>query len=289
MRDKTKSKRQEITCLHCGENKKVYVKKDHLAPKFCGRPCYSLATAKKECVCKNCGMVYLPKETGRDQFCGNKCKWVFNGAQRRKQTICKKCGAEFNWWETEKRSKEFCSELCEKTWPEKICVGCGKKFVGHQNTKWCSEKCFYELKKDRYLENQRDKYRQSRGLEIKEKICEECGQLFTPENLYQIRFCSNKCGEKNAKQNRNQLIRYRSYGRVYPDKIWLRDGGICQICKTKVDRTKKAPHPKSVSLDHIVPISKGGTHEMSNLRLAHFLCNSKRGNRGEAQLLLFAS
>ncbi len=39
-------------------------------------------------------------------------------------------------------------------------------------------------------------------------------------------------------------------------------------------------------MDHIIPVSKGGAHTRQNLRLAHFLCNSKRGDRESGQLLL---
>jgi len=36
----------------------------------------------------------------------------------------------------------------------------------------------------------------------------------------------------------------------------------------------KAPHPLSMSIDHIIPLSRGGTHEPDNVQLAHFICNS---------------
>jgi hypothetical protein len=34
------------------------------------------------------------------------------------------------------------------------------------------------------------------------------------------------------------------------------------------------------SLDHVVPVSASGTsHTRANVRLAHLVCNTKRGNR----------
>jgi 5-methylcytosine-specific restriction endonuclease McrA len=42
-----------------------------------------------------------------------------------------------------------------------------------------------------------------------------------------------------------------------------------------------------MSLDHLVPVSKGGAHIATNLRLAHLQCNIRRGpGRLDAQLLL---
>jgi len=32
------------------------------------------------------------------------------------------------------------------------------------------------------------------------------------------------------------------------------------------------------TIEHVTPLSKGGTHEMANLALAHKLCNLTRGN-----------
>lgn len=66
---------------------------------------------------------------------------------------------------------------------------------------------------------------------------------------------------------------------VDPEKIWERDGSICQLCKEPVDPDLKWPDPLSRSFDHIVPLSKGGTHEFANVQLAHAVCNSIKGNR----------
>lgn len=54
--------------------------------------------------------------------------------------------------------------------------------------------------------------------------------------------------------------------------IWERDEGICQLCG---DPVQIGDH----SLDHIVPIARGGTHEPSNVQLAHPRCNSSKGAR----------
>lgn len=51
-----------------------------------------------------------------------------------------------------------------------------------------------------------------------------------------------------------------------------RDGVLCWICgrfMPEEDRT----------FDHVIPRSKGGTGALTNLRLAHKRCNSKRGDK----------
>ncbi len=67
-------------------------------------------------------------------------------------------------------------------------------------------------------------------------------------------------------------------------KIYERDGRACQICG-RVTRfggtydTPWDPLPPSGSVDHIIPVSKGGTNEDTNLRWSCKSCNSARGNR----------
>lgn len=39
------------------------------------------------------------------------------------------------------------------------------------------------------------------------------------------------------------------------------------------------------TFEHLVPLSKGGTNEMSNLALAHRKCNSERGSEDREPLL----
>jgi len=41
-------------------------------------------------------------------------------------------------------------------------------------------------------------------------------------------------------------------------KIILSTQEICGICGNPVDFSYKAPHPLSATVDHIIPVSKGG-------------------------------
>lgn len=46
-----------------------------------------------------------------------------------------------------------------------------------------------------------------------------------------------------------------------------------------MDKQLKWPNPMSKSVDHTVPISRGGTHEQTNLTWAHLVCNMRKGAR----------
>ena len=57
-----------------------------------------------------------------------------------------------------------------------------------------------------------------------------------------------------------------------------RDQQVCWICGLPIDPELRSPHPFSFSLDHLVPLSMGGSlNDPTNARAAHRLCNMKRG------------
>ena len=64
----------------------------------------------------------------------------------------------------------------------------------------------------------------------------------------------------------------------------LKTQTICGICGKPVDFSLKYPHPLSATVDHIIPVSKGGhPSDISNLQLAHRCCNREKSDK------LFAS
>ena len=61
--------------------------------------------------------------------------------------------------------------------------------------------------------------------------------------------------------------------------IYERDGWVCGICLKPVSPGCRWPSPDSPSLDHIVPLAAGGSHEPANVQLAHLRCNEQKGDR----------
>jgi 5-methylcytosine-specific restriction endonuclease McrA len=57
-------------------------------------------------------------------------------------------------------------------------------------------------------------------------------------------------------------------------------GAPCWLCGHNIDPTLDAKHAMSFTLDHLIPLSKGGDLlDPANARAAHRRCNSARGNR----------
>ena len=55
---------------------------------------------------------------------------------------------------------------------------------------------------------------------------------------------------------------------------------VCGICGKPVDFSLKFPHPLSPTIDHIIPLSKGGhPSDIDNLQLAHRCCNRQKSDK----------
>lgn len=64
--------------------------------------------------------------------------------------------------------------------------------------------------------------------------------------------------------------------------VYERDGWTCGICSFAVDPDLRYPNLMSASLDHIIPMAKGGGHVPDNVQCSHFICNSLKGDRVDA-------
>jgi 5-methylcytosine-specific restriction endonuclease McrA len=73
-----------------------------------------------------------------------------------------------------------------------------------------------------------------------------------------------------AAQGRKVLGRWRAIGD--------RDHWQCWLCDGVIDPTLLPPHRLSGSVDHVVPLSRGGSDADDNVRIAHFTCNVRRSN-----------
>lgn len=131
--------------------------------------------------------------------------------------------------------------------------------------------------------------------------CRVCGQPFLPGA--RLVTCSKACAarppisQEERLERRRERWRRKNWSRraalrSVPSEpytlaeIAARDGFRCQLCGHKVDMQITAPHPRSPSIDHVVPLAKGGDDTRANVQLAHRYCNTSKGVRGCQQLAL---
>lgn len=66
----------------------------------------------------------------------------------------------------------------------------------------------------------------------------------------------------------------------YNRKRLLATQSICALCGKPVDKTLRSPHPMSASIDHIIPIARGGhPSDINNLQLTHRACNNAKRDK----------
>lgn len=141
------------------------------------------------------------------------------------------------------------------------------------------------------------------------RVCELCEASYVPSYALQ-RFCSkahanawngghrppftgitDRATRQKAKSRARVLRQAETWDGIGDDEILERDGWRCQIpgCKRRpIRRDVSYPHPRSKSIDHIIPLSLGGDDTAVNKRAAHLGCNIARSNRaGAEQVALF--
>lgn len=170
------------------------------------------------------------------------------------------------------------------------CLDCGVAFEGKAVGPMGS-RCI-DCRRQRARQEARKYYyavgQARRGHLRHELVCVICGEQFVGHGGRMV--CARpacekaqlKAGRKRAKVKR----RFKTVELFDASEIFERDGFRCQICNRALKVGAAVPDPMAPTIDHILPVSKGGQHTRANVRAAHFICNSLRSNVGAAQLRL---
>lgn len=68
---------------------------------------------------------------------------------------------------------------------------------------------------------------------------------------------------------RHRMFKHEYYGAI--TKLINRDGRDCYLCYKPMARSQ-------MTIDHVIPLAKGGLDDMNNYKLAHNKCNVDKGN-----------
>ena len=112
------------------------------------------------------------------------------------------------------------------------------------------------------------------------KECCVCGAFFIPDTSTQIT-CSDECSRSRRnhyysmkKEERRRKARTSESHQINVRTLYKRDNGICWLCGEPCDIDADSNDNLYPSIDHVIPIARGGLDEWNNVRLAHRLCNS---------------
>ena len=159
----------------------------------------------------------------------------------------------------------------------RLCDFCGKRIPESRNAnaKRCSNKCAKGFE-----------YVRSAGFcaymrKLSAK-CKICGRSLGSEFKAGTLMCSARCRNINQRNNaRNRGYNWYVKGRF---EIADRDRWTCYLCGESIPRDKFRPDPRSLTIDHILPMHPAegfpaGDGEPVNLSATHQLCNGSKGNR----------
>ena len=137
---------------------------------------------------------------------------------------------------------------------------------------------------ERQLKKKIDKLAHRRRI-IKCIVCLNQFITFNPNR----KICSDECSKN--KFNRYKDSRINETNLVDRDislrKLYDRDNGICYLCEKETnysdfyfdDENNKIADDGYPSIDHVLPLSKGGKHAWANVKLACRGCNLKKANQ----------
>ena len=157
----------------------------------------------------------------------------------------------------------------------------------------CSKSESERLKRIRLLEQKEEKEREKRHdrkiIQVSFPTCLNCGMI-----VAKARTVCDKCKleAKRESYRRKDVKRRSNLRRVKRDKdislkrLYDRDNGICYLCG-KVCDFNDSKYIDGIfivgnnypTVEHIKPISLGGSDTWDNIKLACLYCNSKKGNR----------
>ena len=82
----------------------------------------------------------------------------------------------------------------------------------------------------------------------------------------------------NNSEKRHRLKKTKSIEEINPEVVFNRDKWICYVCGVKTERSREYK-PNRATLDHVIALTKGGSHTYDNLKCCCNRCNIKKGNK----------
>ena len=261
--------------------------------------------------CANCGDIFNGRKR---KFCDHQCKKRYQKRRRKGQdlSVLEPKGSFI----ASPRLEPIACPVCETPFKPKL-ITKGSRLNRHQGRQmYCSKPCadtefrltdsellfrnesrtLAKIASNRTRANTRkQKYIDGKHREALHNHCRKCGSDIEQRSKQMcVRFC-NECKDKTkAAAKRTHRRKYGSYKShkaravkhgvpyelVNRVKVFELYGWKCATCKVVTPKAlmRSYDDPRAPTLDHIVPISKGGPHLYSNVQLLCRKCNYQKGN-----------
>lgn len=229
---------------------------------------------------------------------------VYNGKMKKVDKVCSFCGKPYFGFVSSKFCSRRCSASNQKRRKKIICKNCGKEFevcLGNKTTKFCSKKCYTKYMTGRNLPKEQIKKirkahkkigapwmkgkHNSPATEFKKGIQNNPNSIFKKGNT------GKKC--INYKHGLSKTLGYKSFIENIRKVRKLKNGGshtlgewetlkaqynwTCPSCGLQEPFNNQ--RTKSLTEDHIIPLSKGGSNNIENIQPLCRSCNCKKSTK----------
>lgn len=104
----------------------------------------------------------------------------------------------------------------------------------------------------------------------KHYYCKDCCKL--KRGAERVKRRDKKSKISNRQRYRAEKAGVTADSHITLARLYERDRGLCHICSRGVPTSQ-------ASIDHVIPIVKGGEHTWGNVKLAHRICNQRKGDK----------
>lgn len=197
---------------------------------------------------------------------------------------CKNCGKNFQW--NESRVRQYCSRECFFANHRRIskCPTCGKERILQKKQPqkdFCSLTCWGLANRTRQFSasclvcKQEFRTRYGKPNKYCSQKCSSTGRRMSPEHhrqrtvAYTRRWRKENPEKRRLQKNKRRALEHGAEGNFTLDdleEIKKRFGNRCAICGKK----------KLLTIDHIIPLSRGGSNFKENIQPLCRNCNSRK-------------
>lgn len=240
----------------------------------CSRKCgiyFTAAASKARTVfrtCIECGIQFQKMSRGKGLCCSRTCGFQYQrrlGAERRAITIAKrKADRERKQTERLNIRCRVCLRPCGRVLCSTVCARNEYQSTNPVNCKFCGV----------ILQVRRPGLRRCSSI-----ACLEKARAIARRSSHRSRRTTGRRGPKTHIRRAIELG--VPWERVNRMAVFERDGWACQICGVDTPQRLLTHHsdPAAPTLDHIVPMTKGGGHLYANCQCLCRRCNSNKGDR----------
>lgn len=160
---------------------------------------------------------------------------------------------------------------------KKICPVCEKEFEGKHAQTYCSRTCASRSR------HHRGAFKNGKYKPIEVKTCVICGGYF--ESLRDdAKTCSVECRRQRDRITRNSRYKELREKGLFDESVTLKNvfkkyEGKCQCCGKLLSFDVGVTENNYPSIDHVIPLSRGGSHQWENVQLLCRKCNILKSNK----------